>query len=274
MNKRHNDIFIRRKLFSYLFFSAELIAISSLLYGCRPAPQQTNQYAYTYEVVKSHPHDPTAFTQGLTFHNDNLYEGTGGFGKSEIRKTDLKSGGIKKSRSLPKHYFGEGITVFDGKIIQLTWRSHTGFVRDLKTLAVLKSFTYPTEGWGLTHDDNRLIMSDGTSTLYFLNPTTFEVTGQLKVHDNRGSVSAINELEYVNGEILANVWKTDSIIKINPETGNVIARINMEGLLPKNSVSDSDAVLNGIAYDPKSNRLFVTGKLWPKLFEVKFVPAN
>ena len=262
------------KQINRLLFFAKLFTVFSLSSGCRPTPQEINQYAYTYKVVKSHPHDPTAFTQGLVFHNNRLYEGTGGYGKSEIRETDLASGTVEKSRSLPKRYFGEGITVFDGKIIQLTWRSHTGFVRDLKTLAVLKSFTYPTEGWGLTHDGKRLIMSDGTSTLYFLNPKTFKVTGQLKVHDEKGEISYINELEYVNGEILANVWKTDDIIRINPETGNVIAKIYLKGILSENDIFDSDAVLNGIAYDPKTDRLFVTGKLWPKLFEIKFVPVR
>jgi len=198
-----------------------------------------------------------------------LYEGTGRYGESTLREVDLESGAVKRSRSLPKRYFGEGITVFEDRIIQLTWRANTGFIRDKTTLAVLRSFSYPMEGWGLTHDGKRLILSDGTSTLYFLDPGTLKETGRIQVHDKTGPVSALNELEYVRGEILANVWKTDDIVRIDPLTGNVTARITMEGLLgPENAVG-AEAVLNGIAYDALGDRLFVTGKLWPKLFEVE-----
>jgi glutamine cyclotransferase len=219
-----------------------------------------------YKIVNVYPHDTMAFTQGLAFEDGVLFEGTGLHGRSTLRKTELETGRVLQVRKLPAQFFGEGITVFGDKVIQLTWRSNVGFVYDKVSLELLTTFKYPTEGWGLTHDGQRLIMSDGTSTLHFLDPETLKSIGQVEVYDTHGSVNGLNELEYIKGEIYANVWPTDSIVRIRPETGQVMGRINLEGLL--GPVGHVD-VLNGIAYDMKCDRLFVTGKMWPKLFEVE-----
>jgi glutamine cyclotransferase len=224
-----------------------------------------------YRIVNTYPHDPRAFTQGLVFANDFLYEGTGLRGQSSLRKVDLKTGNILRVRQLPAHFFGEGITIYGNRVIQLTWRAKVGFVYDRQTFELLDTFNYPTEGWGITHDGRSLIMSAGTSTLYFLNPQTFQEVGRLEVHTRDGPVSRLNELEYVQGEIYANVWKTDRIAKISPETGEVMGWIDLEGLLRPEDLNRRIDVLNGIAYDVKNDRLFVTGKLWPKLFEIELV---
>jgi glutamine cyclotransferase len=223
----------------------------------------------TYRIVNTYPHDRSAFTQGLVFADDFLYEGTGLRGHSSLRKVDLKTGNILRVRRLPAQFFGEGITIYGNRVIQLTWRSRVGFVYDRETFQLLDTFTYPTEGWGITHDGRSLIMSDGTSTLYFLDPQTFQEVNRLEVHTRDGPVSRLNELEYVQGEIYANVWQTDRIAKISPESGEVIGWIDLEGLLRPEDRDRRVDVLNGIAYDVKNDRLFVTGKLWPKLFEIK-----
>jgi len=209
-----------------------------------------------------YPHDRNAFTQGLVFEEGVLYEGTGIKGRSSLRKVELKTGNILKIHRLPDYYFGEGVTVYGDTIIQLTWKSQTGFVYDKDTFELLRKFTYPTEGWGMTHDGNCLIMSDGTSTLHFLNPKTFKEIYQLEVYDKKGPVYRLNELEYIQGEIYSNVWQTNRIARIAPQSGQVIGWIDLKGLNVQGSV------LNGIAYDSHSDRLFVTGKLWPKLFEI------
>jgi glutamine cyclotransferase len=224
-----------------------------------------------YRIVNTYPHDPRAFTQGLVFANDFLYEGTGLRGQSSLRKVDLKTGNILRVRQLPAHFFGEGITIYGNRVIQLTWRAKVGFVYDRQTFQLLDTFNYPTEGWGITHDGRSLIMSAGTSTLYFLNPQTFQEVRRLEVHTRDGPVSRLNELEYVQGQIYANVWKTDRIAKISPETGEVMGWIDLEGLLRPEELNRRIDVLNGIAYDVKNDRLFVTGKLWPKLFEIELV---
>lgn len=226
---------------------------------------------YTYVIVNIYPHDRDAFTQGLVFEDGFLYEGTGLYGHSTLRRVDLETGTILQVHELSDEYFGEGITIYEDKIIQLTWKSSTGFVYDKNTFELLREFSYPTEGWGITHDGERLIMSDGTSTLYFMNPQTFERVGQLEVSDNDGPVTRLNELEYIKGEIYANVWQTDRIARIAPETGRVIAWVSLQGLLTAEDRLEHVDVLNGIAYDAQNNRLFVTGKLWPKLFEIKLV---
>jgi glutamine cyclotransferase len=224
-----------------------------------------------YRIVNTYPHDPRAFTQGLVFADDLLYEGTGLRGQSSLRKVDLKTGNILLNRPLSAQFFGEGITIYGNHIIQLTWRARVGFVYDRQTFQLLDTFTYPTEGWGITHDGRSFIMSDGTSTLYLLDPQTFQEVGRLEVHTRDGPVSRLNELEYVQGEIYANVWKTDRIARISPETGEVVGWINLEGLLRPEDRNRRVDVLNGIAYDVKNDRLFVTGKLWPKLFEIELV---
>ncbi len=224
---------------------------------------------YTYEIVAAHPHDPEAFTQGLIYVDGVLYEGTGLYGRSSLRRVDLESGETLQQVDLPAQYFGEGITLFDGKIYQLTWQSRTGFIYDAESFERLGSFQYPTQGWGLTHDGQELIMSDGSPTLYWRDAETLAEARRVEVRDARGPVAALNELEYVDGEVWANVWHTDRIARIDAETGAVTGWIDLTGLIAREERSGPDSVLNGIAYDAESDRLFVTGKLWPKLFEIR-----
>ncbi len=225
---------------------------------------------HTYRVVKAYPHKK-AFTQGLAFDDGYLYEGTGLHGQSSLRKVDLKTGRVLKIRFLNPRFFGEGITVFGNRIIQLTYRSRVGFVYDKNTFRLIKKFSYLTEGWGITHDGKRLIMSDGTSKLRFLDPETFGEVRTIVVHDHRGDLSGLNELEFVQGEIFANIWQEERLARIDPETGRITGWIELQGLLrPQDVVGDID-VLNGIAYDAVNRRLFVTGKLWPKLFEIELM---
>ncbi|WP_207683258.1 glutaminyl-peptide cyclotransferase [Desulfonema magnum] len=226
---------------------------------------------YDYKIVSAYPHDPGAFTQGLIFEKGVLYESTGIRGRSSLRKVELQSGKVLQFLRLPNQFFGEGITLYGNKIIQLTWRSRTGFVYDKNSFELLNTFTYPTEGWGITHDDTRLIMSDGTSVLHFLNPENFKETARIEVADAYGPVERLNELEYIHGEIYANVWQTDRIARISPRTGQVTGWIELAGLLSSDDRKYPVDVLNGIAYDTEADRLFVTGKLWPKLFEIKLV---
>jgi glutamine cyclotransferase len=227
---------------------------------------------FAYQTVNAYPHDPTAFTQGLAYEDAVLYEGTGLRGHSTLRKVDLVSGEVQQLHELPDRFFGEGVTVYGDRVIQLTWQSNTGFVYDKDGFELLQEFEYLTEGWGITHDAARLIMSDGTSILRFLDPHTFEETGQIEVFDEHGPVVSLNELEYVNGEVYANVWQTDRIVRIAPQTGQVLGWIDLTGLLTPEDRNQAVDVLNGIAYDSKNDRLFVTGKLWPKLFEIRPVP--
>ena len=234
-------------------------------------PPQAPTYGYT--VVRAYPHDREAFTQGLAFDDQGtLYESTGQRGQSSLRRVELSSGAILQRHDLPAALFGEGIAVSGDHIFQLTWQAGRAFVYDKASFSVLQEFTYRTEGWGLTHDGRRLIMSDGTATLYFLHPDTFAETARLTVRDHRGPVIRLNELEYVRGEILANVWQTDRIARINPQTGQVTGWIDLTGLLPPSDRHQPVDVLNGIAYDPRTDRLFVTGKWWPKLFEITLAP--
>ncbi len=228
---------------------------------------------YTYEILNVYPHDAGAFTQGLVFEDGFLYEGTGLSGESSLRKVELETGKVLKMYVLPAEFFGEGITLYKDKIIQITWQSHKGFVYSKETFELLGEFTYPTEGWGLTCDGERLIMSDGTSRLHFLDLETFEEIKQVHVHDSTGFITRINELEYIDGEIYANIWQEDVIARISPETGEVTGWIDLTGLLSPAERGQAD-VLNGIAYDRESDRLFVTGKFWPYLFEIRLVPSH
>jgi len=229
---------------------------------------------YTYKVVNTYAHDRRAFTQGLVFESGVLYEGTGLRGHSTLRRVELETGDVLQIRELPARFFAEGVTIYGNKIIQLTWQSRVGFVYDKDSFKLLKEFHYPTEGWGITHDGKRLIMSDGTSTLRFLDPETFKETGRIKVYDDNGPVTKLNELEYVQGEIYANVWQTNHIARIAPQTGRVIGWIELKGLLSPQDRSRGGDVLNGIAYDAKKARLFVTGKFWPELFEIRLIPLK
>jgi glutamine cyclotransferase len=233
----------------------------------------TNSIAahYTYSVVNVYPHDTNAFTEGLTFDNGFLYESTGLYGNSTLRRVDLQTGEVLQLRTLPSQYFGEGIAIVGDEIVQLTWQSHVGFVYDKATFNLLQEFNYSTEGWGLTYDGKRLIMSDGTSTLYFLDPVTFKRIGQVTVHD-MAPVTELNELEYIKGSVYANVWGEEKIAVINPKTGQVTAWIDMTGIQNLKN-QDPNNVLNGIAYDASGDRLFVTGKMWPHIFEIKLIPS-
>jgi len=223
-----------------------------------------------HRVVADFPHDPTAFSQGLVMLDGQLYEGTGKKGESTLRKVDLKTGRVESFVPLDRSYFGEGITILNDRIYQLTWENHLGFVYDLKTLKQLKTFRYSGEGWGLTNDGKHLIMSDGTAMLRFLDPTSFEVVKRVRVRSSQGQVDKLNELEYVKGEILANIWYEDRIARISPETGDIIGWIDLSNLYPSRQRSKED-VLNGIAFDEASGRLFVTGKNWPKLYEIELL---
>lgn len=233
--------------------------------------QKAQTPIYSYRIVNVYPHDPQAFTQGLVYHNGELYEGTGLRGRSSLRRVNLETGKVLQIENLDPRYFGEGITLWNDRIIQLTWTSQIGFVYDRETFKKLREFTYPTEGWGITHDGARLIISDGTDTLYFWDPETLEEIGRIQVRDRDRPIARLNELEYVNGEILANVWQTNLIARISPETGQAIGWIDLTGLLNPQDLTQPVDVLNGIAYDREGDRLFITGKLWPKLFEIELV---
>jgi glutamine cyclotransferase len=227
----------------------------------------------SYKVVKVYPHDRAAFTQGLVYLDGVIYEGTGLNGQSSIRKVKLETGEVLQRAPLDERYFGEGIVNWGPTLLQLTWQAETGFVYDLATFKRIKSFSYTGEGWGLTQDGTRIIMSDGTAALRFLDPVTLKETGRVTVKDGTTPVDRLNELEFVKGEILANVWTTERIARISPKTGQVTGWIDLSGLKQAAGGADVD-VLNGIAYDAKGDRLFVTGKLWPKLFEIRLVPAK
>jgi len=225
---------------------------------------------YGYQVVRSYPHDRGAFTQGLIVRNGFFYEGTGMNGRSGLRKVKIETGEVLQTKPLGAEYFGEGITDWKGSLVQITWRSEIGFVYDLKTFEQTRTWAYKGEGWGLTHDDTHVIMSDGSSSLRFLDPATLKETGRITVRAGMGPVERLNELEYVKGEIFANVWQTERIARISPKDGRVTGWIDLSGLLSPAERADTD-VLNGIAYDAAGDRLFVTGKLWPRVFEIKLV---
>jgi len=241
-------------------------AIALYLNSCIVAP--TMAKSCRCEIINVFPHDSGAFTQGLVFFNGELYEGTGLNGSSSIRRVELTTGKVLQRYDLPSKYFGEGITIWSDRIIQLTWKSKTGFIYDLKTFAQRSSFSYPTAGWGLTHDDKRFIMSDGTDTLYFRDADTFVENGRIRVADGGDPVINLNELEFIHGEIWANIWGKYRIARISPDSGRVLCWVDISGLLPA-----IDRMLvgspNGIAYDAAGDRIFVTGKRWPKLFEIR-----
>jgi glutamine cyclotransferase len=233
--------------------------------GHRAGPQ-----SYGFKVVAAYPHDASAFTQGLVVENGQLYEGTGQYGASSIRRVDVKTGRIEKQRAINAMYFGEGITILGGKLYQLTWTSGLAFVYDAATFNVQQTLRYPTEGWGLTHDGRQLIMSDGSATLRFLDPATFETVREITVRDGDRPIDRLNELEYVDGEIWSNVWYDDRIARISPADGTVQGWVDLASLYPR-SARGNDSVLNGIAYDKEAKRLFVTGKNWPQLYEIEIV---
>lgn len=228
---------------------------------------------YGYKIIQTYYHDPNAFTQGLVYDNGFLYEGTGEYGQSTLRRVCLENGSVLQQTRMDDSLFGEGVTVWKDRIIQLTWQSGLGLVYGKENLTEIRRFSYQTEGWGLTSDGRQLIMSDGTEALHFLDPETCRETGQIRVMCNGVPVAGLNELEYINGEIYADVWPTNWIAIISPETGDVLGAVDLCGLLPKTDARGVD-VLNGIAYDPKEGRLFVTGKLWPKLFRIELAARD
>jgi glutamine cyclotransferase len=253
---------VKRISSRYLLF---FVFVAALL----PAIAQSD----SYKVIHAYPHDVDAFTQGLIYVDGHLYESTGRNGKSSLRLVDLSTGKVLQKHDLPSEFFGEGLTDWRSSLIQLTWLNHQGFVYDRFSFSLVKTFHYEGEGWGLTHNDTLLILSDGSAYLRFLDPNSFKVRRRLKVVDEHGQpVENLNELEYIHGEIFANVWQTDLILRVSPATGKVAGRIDLSGLIDKNELHGAGAVLNGIAYDSAGDRLFVTGKLWPKLFEIKLFP--
>lgn len=228
-----------------------------------------NTPIYRYEVVRAFPHDPRAFTQGLEFHDGKLLESTGEEGQSSLRSVELETGAILRKVDVPSPYFGEGMTLLKGRIYQLTWQHQLGFIYDYGNFQKVGEFAYEGEGWGMTNDGQSLIMSDGTNGLRFLDPGTFRVTKTIAVLDGKTPITELNELEYVNGDIYANIWHEQRIAIIDSGSGKVKAWLDLRGLLGPGEVDDPEAVLNGIAYDGVTQRFFVTGKLWPKLFEIR-----
>lgn len=223
------------------------------------------------EIVRSLPHDPSAYTQGLVFEGDGFIESTGVRGQSTLRRVTLETGAVTTRVDLPQDRFGEGVAALDDRVFQLTWTSGVGYIYDRRTLTLADSFTYAGEGWGLTTDGTSLIMSDGSATIDFLDPATFAVTGSITVRSDGAPLSSINELEWIDGEIWANVYQSNWIVRIDPRTGDVLRWIDATDLVPPEKRGNADDVLNGIAHDPATNRLFVTGKRWPVLYEVRVV---
>ncbi|XOF34197.1 MAG: glutaminyl-peptide cyclotransferase [Candidatus Electrothrix sp. YB6] len=233
-----------------------------------PSPAQ-----FSYKIVHEYPHDPNAFTQGLVWDEGTMYEGTGLHGRSSLRRVDLLSGRVEQQRNYERQYFAEGITVFRNTIYQLTWKNSRVFLYAKKDFSLLGSRSYPRQGWGITHNGRQLIASDGTAHLYFLDPATLVEQRRILVQDDQGPVNRLNELEYVRGSVYANVWHTDRIAIIDPETGVVSGQLDLTGLSARAGEKKKIDVLNGIMYDAVHDRLFVTGKLWPSLFEIRVIPA-
>ncbi len=252
--------------------SRNCIVLSCLLAGIPTATPQAPTYGY--QIVHAYHHDPTAFTQGLEFRAGFLYEGTGLEGRSTLRKVKLETGEVLQQVSLPPELFGEGITVVNQQIFQLTWRTEIGFVYDQTSFRRRRSFNYKGEGWGLTNDGSQIYMSDGSAQIRCWDPNSLQEKRRFTIRDSGRPVSLLNELEYVRGEIYANVWQSDRIARISLADGRVLGWIDLAGLLSPADRTEQVDVLNGIAYDAPGNRLFVTGKLWPKLFEIKVVPRS
>ena len=250
---------------------AAALLVLALVMGItrQPAAAADSAPTWRHEVVRSFPHDSEAFTQGLLIRDGYLYESTGRNGKSSLRKVELETGKVVQRLGIGQQYFAEGLAAFGSQLVQLTWETNIGWVYDRSTFKQIRTFTFSGEGWGLADDGTRLVMSDGTPNLRFLNPETLAEIGSVRVLDGPTAVNQLNELEVVKGEIFANVWLTDRIAVIAPATGRVVAWLDLKGLLP--GQANSDAVLNGIAYDAARDRLFVTGKLWPRMFEIRVV---
>jgi glutamine cyclotransferase len=264
---------IRRSFISGSVIMALLFAMPARTIGGLPSHAAgSHPPEYTFKIVRDYPHDPAAFTQGLVYHGGFLYEGTGLNGQSQLRKVLLETGEVLQHIDLSSEYFGEGIAIVQSNVIQLTWRSHIGFVYNFADFKLLRQFSYSGEGWGLTSRDNELFMSDGTAEIRVLDATTLKEKRRFTVRDGAAHIDQLNELEFVEGELFANIWQTDRIARISPQTGKVVGWIDLTGLLSSIYRRQDGAVLNGIAYDATHKRLFVTGKLWPKIFEIQLVP--
>ncbi len=251
-------------------FPPILLAALLLLASAMGRTQQTDGY----QVIHTFPHDQQAYTQGLLYLDGHLYESTGLAGRSSLREEDLDTGRILEMHEVPGQYFAEGLAAWGNTLVQLTWQSHVAFVYDRATFRLLRTAPYPGEGWGLTADTKNLILSDGTSTLRFLDPETLHEVRRITVKDHHHAIDQLNELEFVHGQIYANIWHADRIARIDPQNGRVLGWIDLTGILPAGRVTDREAVLNGIAFDAVHDRLFVTGKLWPSIFEIKLVPRH
>ncbi len=262
--------FLKISLVSCLFFLFFSTFLRTALIPQKPPAK------IPYKIINTFPHSPDAFTQGLAYANGFLYEGTGKYGHSSLRKIRLETGEILKEHPLPPDIFGEGITILKDKIIQLTWYARTGFVYDKESFQLLKTFKYPfsIEGWGITNDGKHLIMSDGSHRLYFFDPESFAPKNILEVYDQKGLVLKINELEFIEGAIFANVWQTSKIIRVDLRSGIVTGIIDLSELVPRQFRGHLDYVLNGIAYDSEGKRIFVTGKMWPRVFELKLFESQ
>jgi len=255
-------------LSGFILLIIVLAIVASGVILSRQAGSPVRQYSYT--IIHMYPHDRTAWTEGLVYNDGLFYESTGRLTQSSLRIVDPLTGKILRVQNLSTLYYGEGLSILGNRIYQLTYMNGICLVYNLSTFEQMSTFTYPTEGWGLTNNGTDLIMSDGSATLSFIDPDTFQVVKQVTVRNDGVPVSNLNELEYIKGKIYANIWLTDNIAIIEPETGDIEGMVNMTGLLPKSDQEGTD-VLNGIAYDPSADRIFVTGKWWPDLFEVRFV---
>lgn len=260
---------------SAVILGSRLIFVTAILWlAVACAEQPSSVPVFGYRIVASFPHDPHAFTQGLISVDGQLIEGTGNYGRSSLRRVDPATGRVEQDARLPPHLFGEGVTLWQDRLIQLTWREGLGLIHDRDSLALVDTFEYSGEGWGLTHDGRHWIMSDGSSELRFLDPDTRRVVRRLPVRDGVRAIDSLNELEWVEGEIWANVWHSDRIARIDPATGGVTGWIDLSGLYPEAERPHREAVLNGVAYDAKTRRLFVTGKNWPRLYEIEITPSD
>ena len=241
-------------------------ALAAFAFACQGSGAQSD-----FEVLRRFPHDTLAYTQGLIYVGGQLYESTGQLGRSELRRVDLETGRILDAVTLPNDRFGEGLALLGDKLYQLTWQTNVGYVYEAETLVLVDSFAYEGEGWGLTTDGTSLIMSDGTANLRYLDPETFEVTQELTVNDQGSSLTQVNELEYIDGDLFANIYQSDRIVRIDASTGTVEAWYNLRGLLPREDRNRRTDVLNGIAYNEETGNLLVTGKFWPAMFELRLI---
>ena len=260
---------LRAAIITTLLSAMPALACQMTPFARLKSPGKGPAALYGFEVVHTFPHDPSAYTQGLAFHDGKLLESTGQVGHSSLRRVELETGKVLDRVDVSAPYFAEGLTLLQGKIYQLTWQHQLGFIYDAGTFQRLAEFHYQGEGWGLTSDGQSLIVSDGSNQIRFLDPDNFVVRKTIAVLDGSAPVNELNELEYVQGEIYANIWHADRIARIDPHTGAVVGWIDLTGILPRGAVSDEEAVLNGIASDETTGRLFVTGKLWPQLFEIR-----